>query len=332
MRRAFIAFGIAVFLIYCWASVAYQNRVDVPEYKLVIVDLLGGASRAQWDADQQAQFQRLMHLEGRNYQLPADAKLPAGAPPAKGGAAAAKPGEAKYMPVDRPLTSDDFTRLIARSPGLSPVRLQLRDTSEFYNLLAKNYLLRDSIPNPADPDGPPLYDGGQQLHKDMLDDLRLRGFKTITVTGHGAPVGFQIGTALMLAIIFLTLVAALKPVLWEPFMAMLERRKRELETGAEAERQNQQEAIRFEEERRGRNLQLDREIQSAKMRNQSDIAREAGEIVKAARNEEKEVKLAGLRQLSEESKQAAEALERDIPALAQAVADALTPGRKSKGN
>ena len=308
MRRIFIALGIIVFLVYCWASVAYQNQVDVPGYKLVELDVLGGKSRAAWDADQSVQFQRLMALENKNYQMP-DAT--------------------EDIPPGRPLTSDDFARFIAKAPAGGPVRVRLLDTSAVYGLLAHNYLLRDSIPNPASPGGQPLYVGGSPLDKAMLDDLRGRGVGVITVTGHGAPVNFMPGTAIMVAIIFLTLVAALKPVVWDPFLAMLEKRRRELEIGAEAERQNQQEAVRFEEEKRRRGTEFNREMQQLRMDGQREIAKTAGAIVTAARDEEKRIKLTGLGEIRSDAALAETEMERRVPELAEAIADALTPGRDS---
>lgn len=303
MRRVFIALGIVIFLLYCWASVVYQNQVDVPAYRDVEIDLLGGKTREAWDKDQQVQFQRLMDLETKSYQLPAGAD-----------------GD-----TNRPLTSDDFAAYIAKTPG-QPVLMALRDTSGFSSLLAHNYILRDTIPDPANPDGRPLYFGGHPLDKPMLDDLRTRGFKTLTVSGHAAPVNFQVGTALMIAVIFFTLAAALKPILWKPFIVMLEKRRRELEIGSEAERQNLQEAVRYAEEERRRNTELGRHVQELRMRGQRETAREAGEIVREARNREKEVKLTGLRDIGRAADYARAEMEKKIPELAESIADALTPG------
>jgi F0F1-type ATP synthase, subunit b len=321
VRRVFIATGIAIFLVYCWASVAYQNEVRVPDYKLVTVDLLGGVSRQEWDANQQGQFQQLMELEGRNYQLPEDAVVHAW--PGRH-----RPAPDGVVPVDQPLGSEDFTHFINEKPGEAPVMVRLRDTGAFTSLIGRNYLLRDTLYDPEHPDGPPLFTGGTPLDKDTLDKMRVLGYRSITVTGHGSTVSFQLGTALMIAVIFLTLVAALKPVLWEPFMVLLEKRRREMDMGSEAERQNQQDAVRYEEEKRARTMQMHREVQSLKMAGQNQIAREAGEIVKTARDSEKATKLAGLSRLARESEEAKFRIEEDIPALAEAVADLLTPGRK----
>lgn len=306
MRTLFIAAGILVFLLYCWASVVRQNLVDVPAYRDVEIDLLGGVSRDAWDRDQQARFQRLMRLETQRYQPPLD-----------------------QPDADKPLVSDDFEAYIARHPG-SPVMMKLRDSGEFTALLARNYLLRDTIRNPANPDNPneqPIYSGGIPLDKAMLDDLHVRGFRTIAITGRAAPVNFQLGTAIMTAVIFFTLVAALKPVLWEPFTAMLEKRRRELEIGGEAERQNQQEAIRFEEEKRRRNAGALQQANEQRLRGQRETALAAGAIVREARDREKGVKLAGLRDMGLAAERARAEIEQRIPELALAVADAIMPGK-----
>lgn len=325
MRRAFIALGIAVFLVYCWASVVYQNRVPVPGYRLVDVDLLGGRSRADWDADTQARFQRLMELENGNYQLPADAAVKA-PPPGDPAGAHIRAGEDGMLSVDEPLGSDAFAWIIKNAPADGPVRVRLRDTSAIYDLLGRNYSLRDTIDNPDNPEGEPLYVGGRPLDKAMLDDLRAKGFKSVTVTGHGSPVTFQLGTALMVAVIFLTLVAALRPVLWAPFMALLEKRRRELEAGGEAERENQVEATRFQDESRRRHAELNRTIQELRLRGQRETAGDAAAILQEARTKEKAVKLSGLQEIGSQAARAEEELEKRIPELAEAIARSLTPG------
>lgn len=328
MRRAFIAFGIVAFLVYCWGSVAYQNRVGVPDYRLVDVDLLGGKTRAAWDADPQGQFQQLMDLETKAYQLPVDAVVKAGKP----GEDAADSGHVHAdgkgnIPVDRALTSDDFAWIISSAPPGERVVMKLRDTSAIYGLLGHNYLLRDSIADPGNPDGQPLFTGGAPLDKAMLDRMRAYDIKFITVTGHAEPVNYLFGTSIMVAIIFMTLVAALKPILWDPFLAMLEKRRHELEIGGEAERQNQIEATRFEDEKRRRTMELDRKIQAHRLNEQRETAVQAGQIVREAREKEKAVKLAGLREMGKAAEEAGFTLERKVPELAQEIADALTPGR-----
>lgn len=307
MRRAFIAFGLVVFAVYCWASVVYQNRVAVPGYKLVEVDLLHGKSRAEWDKNQAEQFQGLMALETKNYQLPEDADL--------------------GISPEKPLTSGEFAKFIAMAPEGQSVKMTLRDSSAIYGLISRNYLLRDSIPDPQDPDGEPLYVGGHSIDKPMLDNLRARGVPALTVTGHAPPVNFQIGTALMIAVIFFTLVAALKPILWSPFLVMLEKRRRELDIGAEAERQNQAEKSRFEEERRRRQSELGREVQGLRLREQRETTLLTGAILTDARNREKEQKLAGLSGIGQAAEEARREMNAKVPELAQAVADAVTPGK-----
>lgn len=344
MRRAFIAFGIVVFLVYCWASVAYQNQVRVPDYKLVEVNLLGGISRARWNADPQSQFQQLMALENRRYQLPVGAKVKAPAaagepawPSTPDAGKSTQPGAGKsarpsvvgadgYLSADHPLTSDDFAAMIAAAPPGDKVMVELRDTTAIFSLVGRNFLLRDPIYDPQDPRGRPLFVAGQPITKELVDRLLAADISVITITGQGATVSFELGTSLMIAVIFLTLVAALKPIIWHPFMTLLDKRLKELEMGAEAERQNQLESARYMEEEKRRRGELHREIQEIRMRDQRETAKQAGLIVKEARDREKRIKLQSLRELGASAASAREKLEKDIPALAEAVADALTPG------
>lgn len=331
MRRAFITFGIIVFLLYCRASVVNQNEVAIPGYKLVKVDVLGGKTRAEWDADPQQQFTRLMELESKKYQLPVGSKIPAGSGETS---KMSKPGvtdaEGNISP-DHPLTSDDFAHMLAQAPTGTGLTLELRDSLAIYALADHKYILRDPVFPPGSGDAPdvkPLYNYDQVLNKSIIDGLINDGIKQVTITGHSAPVNVQLGTALMVAIIFFTLFAALRPILWDPFIVMLEKRRREMEIGAEAERQNQVEEGRFADEKARRNAQLNREVQDLRMQGQRETAQMVGEIIKAARVDEKKVKLAGLREISDNASAAHAQLKQDVPALAQAVADALTPGFK----
>lgn len=227
MRRAFIAFSILLFLAYAWASVAYQNRVAVP---------------------------------------------------------------------DSPEAESE--------------------------LLDRKYLLRDSIYTPA---GEALYFGGAPVDGEMLDALRSAGVTTITVSGFAPAVNFQLGTALMVALIFFAFVAALKPVVWDPFTLMLEKRMKQLAQGTEAQRRNQLEADRFAAEKERRNAEMARDIQALRLDGQRETAKEANALVRAARDREKEVKFAGLRDIAAAAETAREAMEKEIPALAELVAEAVAP-------
>lgn len=311
MRHIFIACGMGLFLAYCWASIVYQNRVTIPGYRAVEVDLLGGMSRAAWKADSQARFQRLLALEGERYQWPEDA----GVPPAGSG-----------ILSDRPIPSEGFEAVIRSAPGDGPVVLRLLDTSEMRRLLGRGYVLRDAIEDPDSADRRQLYAGGLPLDKTMLDRLRERGVTSVTVVGRAPPVGFLSGTAVMVAIIFLTLVAVLQPILWRPFAALLEKRARELAAGEESERRNHAEAIRLEEERRRRHADLGREIQETRIQRRRETAEKAGAILKEAKEKERQIRTTGMEELGEAVRTAEAELNRMTPAFATAIADALTPG------
>lgn len=140
------------------------------------------------------------------------------------------------------------------------------------------------------------------------------------MVGEGTPVGFDIGTGIMILIIFLCLVAALKPILWDPFQALLDRRQKELTIGAEATRQNQVEEAKLEEDTKRQNAKLMQEMQAKRMHAQQEIARETGTIIKTAKAEEKKDRHAELQRINAESRLASKQLEDEIPAMAEAIA------------
>lgn len=330
LRRLFIVFGFAVFLVYCWASVRYQNQVSVPSYRTVSVDVLGkGRTRAQWDADAQGQFQRLMELESAKYQLPEDAKIPA--PPADAERPGAMDANGNISP-GHPLSAGAFSFIIANLEADQGLVMQLRDTKAINGLADKKYLLRDAVMRPGDDlDQKPLLNYAAPVDKDMIDVLIRNGIGVITVTGHGSPVNYEIGTALMIVIIFLTLVAALKPLLWDPFRVMLDRRRQELDSGSMAERHNQEDEAKLAEAKKNENAKLLRDLDELRRRIQADAERRANAVLKEAQDREKGVKLEGLRRLGDSANTARRNLDREVPELAQLIADAVLPGRAAGG-
>lgn len=311
LRRLFIGFVVAVFLVYCWAAVVYQNQVNVPAYRVVSVDLLGGKTRQQWDAGENAQFQRLTELENRRYQLPPDAKVGTGRE------------DGSFFPVDRPLTGRDFAAIIAAAPAGEGVVMELRDPEAINSLASLGYHLRDPIYDPGNPDGEPTINFGEAVDKAFIDRLNGLGVKTIAVVGEGAPVGVDVGTVVMIALIFLGLVAALKPILWDPFQALIDRRQKELAMGAEAARNNQAESAKLAEEKTRRNAKLMQEVQAEQMRRRQATANEAGAIVKAAKDQAKAARHSQLQEITTSSQTANQELQADVPQLAEAIAGAI---------
>ncbi len=100
---------------------------------------------------------------------------------------------------------------------------------------------------------------------------------------------------------------------------------KQLAQGTEAQRRNQLEADRFAAEKERRNAEMARDIQALRLDGQRETAKEANALVRAARDREKEVKFAGLRDIAAAAETAREAMEKEIPALAELVAEAVAP-------
>ena len=313
LRQAFIVVGILIFLLYVRASVVYQNQIDVPNYRTVSVNILGNRSRQEWDADPGSQFAQLMRLENQRFQLPPGVEVTV---PGRG-------GQDVVLTSDRSLTSEDFTALIAKAPPGAGLVMELRDTSAINSLVSHGYILRDAIYDPEHPHEAPLIDSAEPVNKALIDRLHELGVPVITITGHGSAVDVDYGTMIMVFIIFLCLVAALKPILWDPFQIMLDKRQKELAIGAEATRHNQTESAKLESERVQRNANLMRDIQGKRMAGQQRTAKEVDAVIQAARDEEKAARMSGFQEVGAAVRSAEEGVQSDIPKLADAIAGAV---------
>ncbi len=198
--------------------------------------------------------------------------------------------------------------------------MELRDPVEIETLANHGYHLRDPVYDPLHPHDQPLVNFGVPLDKSLINALNGLGVKAVTIVGEGSPVDVDIGSMVMILIIFLCLVAALKPILWDPFQALLDRRQKELAIGAEAARQNQLEEAKLEEDKKRQNAKLMQEMQAKRMQAQQEIARETTTIVKTARADEKRDRHAELQRINAESHLAYKQLEDEIPGMAEAIA------------
>ncbi|MDR3211492.1 MAG: hypothetical protein LBU79_06215 [Planctomycetota bacterium] len=315
LRKTYLFLAILLFLLYAWASVAYQNQVDVPQFHNQEIDLLGGMTRAEFDAQGDSQFIILMQLENRHYQLTLEESF--------------TDANGKAIASDRPLTASDYSAIIASFPPEAKPKLQVRNPADIYALVGLNYHLRDPVYDPHNPFGNPLINHAEPVTRELIVRLQELGVSHITVSGIDAPVKFEAGTALMVGLIFLALVAALKPALWDPFLALIERRQLEITQGADAARHNQEESERLTAERNSRQGQIVRKIQAERLRQEQEASNQADSIMQEAQKEEKALRLQEMRELTQQATVVASNLQEEVAPLAREIAHSLL-GREPK--
>lgn len=300
-RKTFITSVAVLFLAYCWAAYVYQNEVNVPRYFTVSVDLLGGKVPEVWERDSAYQFQWLNSLENKHYQPLQTQSIWL--------------GNGKQLPTNAPISSKDFAELIKdRLENRQATLIELRDPAAIHSLVDKRYTLRNQVHGTQ-------YKGGEPITKQMIDNLIEKDVKTIAVSGELPPVSLQMGTILMVGLIFLALVAALKPMVWTPFINLLVAREKLLDDGADLIRRNAQENARFEKERQTRLRSIKNDIQSIKSRKRQEALRNAGDIIRSARLEERRLKAQGLTEIHTAENEGKAHLMKQIPELAKEIAD-----------
>lgn len=309
MRNLFI-FGVIVLVVLYFGQVSRNyTMIQVPDYQEEEVDLLGGKSRKKWDENPTYQAERLAFLQEQHYQ-----------PPLEG----IRLSDGRVLPPDRPLTAKDFEAIIADQPGIA-VRIRLRNPSAIREVVASHCVLRDPLRFTTKHGEEVAYEGGEIVTHEMIDKIldAAPTIPRISVLRNGKVVGVEFPTIVMVWLIFLALVSALKTVLWEPILAILDRRRDELEQASRLTIQNRTEAKKFETDRHrlyaeARRAYLDRlaKVQAEARREADGILKETHKIL---RREEEHTMAA----LEKELALAECELRKEIPNLARFIAETL---------
>ena len=317
MRRLFIGFVIAVFLAYCWASVAWQNRIVVPDYRTVTVSLTGGKTPEQWDSDAAFRNTYLEHLASRHYQ-----PLVKGAPPLM-----IPLPDGSVFPWDQPLTKANLEAIVKdRIARGAATDVELRDPAALYALASQHYRLRDPLRDSKtgepllDQDGKPWARGGEPVNKAFLDRLIDADVRFIHIVGNANPISPQPGTIVLVALIFLALVAALQGLYWKPLFQVVEERKREIDAGVDLAKSNQTALARLEGDRARRLLEARRARRERIQEARAKARAEADAIIQNARDREHALKQDAMIELRNASEAVRERLRADIPRLAREIA------------
>ncbi len=296
MRRRICIFGIlAVFVAYCGLAFNRQSVFAVPSYRGETLAILGGATATQWESPQYAskRHQRLVALEARHLQLAAPMEVSGG----------------DRWESDRVLGARDFERLADNGVR----RIEVRDSVGLRAFAGRNLRLRHNV-SPAD--GAPLIGAaGAPITKDLLDRCIAGGVTHIAVVGSGSVVGFN-ATVLMVMLIFVGMTLTLAEIVWEPVMALLDTRRRELAEGARMAIENARHDERIEGERL-RNRRQTRDSYRQKVdQAKSDALAEANRILRHAQAHLRSAREDAETRLHVAVREAGDTLDPQIPALA----------------
>ncbi len=265
MKKIFIILVVVIFVAYCFASARNYAYIPVPQYRDVTINIMKGMTQVGWENNPTAQKERFRELERKFYQPPvAGWHFQSGL---------------SYKP-DHVLTADDFKKILEQEPGLAR-DLQVRDPVALESIVAQGYMLRDNImaAGGSSSDNQYVAKAGADLNKVVLDKLLSMGITEIRVTGKGNMVSPELGTMIMIVLIFLGLLSALDIVLFKPLVSMVDKRNAEIDAGMEKVRSNRVDASKLAQESDDKRKELRREHMSALAKARHEVMKEADEIL-----------------------------------------------------
>lgn len=298
MKKLFAIIALLIFIAFCYGSAKEAAYVALPQYQEVTLDLLGGMTPLAWQKDPTAQNAHLRKLSAAAYQ-----------PTTKG----LNLGSVKLAP-DQVLTEQDFRTIIKENPSEAR-KLVVRDPGDILSMASMDLTLRDNIIDKKN--NTILIKQGVTVDKKLIDAMLGMGLVKVRALGSGNMVAPLMGTMLMIVVIFLGLYCALRVVLFDPILVIMDERESEIEKGLETAQENHIAAQKLEEE----NLKLRKEARQAHLASlaadKHAVMKEADSILKDATVEAHRIRDNAHLEMREVVKKAEEELRKDIDVFAK---------------
>lgn len=265
MKKLFILLVLGVFAAYCHGAYHAYGTIPTARYADMTLDIMG-MSPAAWVKDPTAARDRLNALARSQYYPPL--------------AGYAEPALAELgLDPDTPLTVADYQAILEHAPGHAR-NLPVRDPAALLAVVDQRLRLREPIQV-----GETEYPAGTPVTMAVADALSHVERERIPVVGQGSPIGFELGTMMMTILIFLALVMALRLVLFDPILKIMDEREKEIADGVALAKRNREETERLAAERKAAFSAMRREHLANLSRTQQEAMKEADVILKEAKTE-----------------------------------------------
>lgn len=300
MKYFIIAVVVAVFGAYVYGVAKYHGTVPVPPLRQITLDVTEGVD---WQTNPNSANERLRALSRYRY-LAVD----------NNGAILA----------DKILTDADFKN-IAKTERAR--KYPVGDQSKLLDLADRRYKLTNDIVV-----GATTYQAGTTVDLALLKKVFADGkLARLSISGTGETISIQPGTMLMVVLIFVALLCALKIVLFDPLLKIVDERHAEIAASAEYLRNNHHAAQGLASERGELRLKIRREHITALAAARYEVVKTADNMLKDARNEARKIHDESMHEIGEALKAAHTQLAREVPAFAKQIiskALGLTVGEK----
>ena len=280
-----------------------------PEYTNETIDILGGMSLEKWNSDKVARDDRLKELVRAEYQPDEDGF---------------KFGENHGYVGTHTLTADNYIKIVKEDPKLAK-HLSVRNPSAVLDLAGMGYAVRDTV---IGNDSTVIANAGDILDKTILDKLISQEIKRIRVVGTGGVVSIESGTMLIVPLIFLALLAALKLIMFDPLIKIMDERAEEINSGMEQAKLNRVEVAKLATESKDQFDHLRREhiLELSKLKH--EIILESESVIHEANTEALKIREEAHKELQETLDKVEKELRGKVDELAQdIVAQVIKGGR-----
>jgi len=308
VRKLIILIVVVVFGLYCWQAGQRYTLIDLPHYQEIEVDLLDGKTLRAWDdpAYASAQAEHLSDLETHRYQ-----------PLAEGFSLS----DGTIYTAGSTLHAKDYAKIIDDRRTSTVAPLKLRDPSALWAVDARHYSVRNPMAFTTVEGENVSLNGGEKLTKILIDKMlqSSTSIPSLGIIGHGDVVSPEAGTMAMVILIFLALVMGLKDVLWDPILAIVDERQKDLEEGTSLSRKNRDEQKKLDQERREKFAEARKEYMDKLNGVQREAMKEADEILAKARHDAHKIREESSKELEKELESAESSLQKQVDVLANEI-------------
>ncbi len=306
----FIIVVLFVLIAYCAGSAKNFGYIQIPQYAETQINVLGEMSPEQWQTNEVARDERIKELTRAEYQPDKDGFNFGGNHSYEG---------------SQTLTAEDYKRIVEKEPNHAK-DLSVRDPAEVIALANMGYIVRDNV---YGSNGKIIASAGEILDKATLDNLISDGVKKIRVVGTGGVVSIESGTMLMVPLIFLALLCALKIVMFDPLVKIMDERSTEIAEGTDQAKKNRIESAKLAKESKENFEQLRREHVIALGKAKHKIILESESVIHEANAEAHKIREEAHRELQATLAKVEDELRNKVDELARDIVAQVVSGDKA---
>ncbi|GHV23836.1 hypothetical protein AGMMS49959_18320 [Planctomycetales bacterium] len=296
-NRIIVAVAALIFIVYCFGVAGNIGKVPLPRYHAEVINALGEhAFSESFNHDDPRFREHIRGLARHNYlAMPAN-------------------HNANFADPNQVLNEEALLKITADQPDAAR-HLTVVSQDEIQKLAHLGYKFAEDTNV-----GGTVFKAGTELDVGALTALARDGKRRdLKVSGSGVTISLQPGTMLMIIIIFIGLLCALKIILFDPLVKIIDERDAEIESGELNRREISALVKNLDAEVVEERAEIRRQRLNTIAQARRTVTDEASEIVKKAHEEARRAHELTASELRQAQKEAEEKLAQEVSPLAQQI-------------